>query len=53
VANTDILGRPDNAQQFGQNFIMTPPPPPVQGTGVIDANGLEFPTKNGHEVKGD
>ncbi len=40
VANTDILGRPDNAQQFGQNFIMTPPPPPVQGTGVIDANGL-------------
>lgn len=40
VANTDILGRPDNAQQFGQQFIMTPPPPPVQGTGVIDANGL-------------
>lgn len=40
VANTAILGRPDTAQQFGQHFIMTPQPPPIQGSGVIDASNL-------------
>ncbi len=39
VANTDILGHPDSAQQFGQHFIMTPPPV-IQGSGILDASGL-------------
>lgn len=37
VANLGILGRPDSAQQFGQNFIMTAPTP---GTGIMDARSL-------------
>ena len=40
VPNLDVLGRPDSAQQFGLNFIMTAPPIPTPGTGNIDASSL-------------
>ena len=40
VASTEIFGNPTSAADFAQHFIMTPPPLPPQGSGVIDANGL-------------
>ncbi len=40
VANLDILGQSADPKVFGEHFIMTPLPPPAQGSGIIDAGGL-------------
>lgn len=40
VDSTNVLGHPTSAAQFAANFIMDPPPPPLQGSGVVDASSL-------------
>ena len=40
LKDTSILGYPSSAAEIDKHFVIDPPPPPVQGSGALDASLL-------------